>query len=426
MTLKPSSDIIFAITESTYHFMLDNYKVLTISHHTTSLKEIGDFVIRHSNESELREKLHLLKKDFAIEEMIYLSTCNRLTFVFFTNIEVDNTFIINLFQSINPDLSTENINNKVRLFTGLTAVEHVFHMAASIHSLVVGEREILRQFREAYNNCQAWNLTGDSLRVLARMVVEGAKQVYAKTRIGEKPVSIVSLAIQNLLKSNLKKDDRILLVGAGQTNALVSKFLVKYQYSKVTVFNRTLAKAEKLAKYLKGKALPLSNLRKYTVGFDCIIICTGATEAVINSPIYQQLLQGDTDKKLVIDLSIPNNVAQEVRDDFDLNYIEIEDLRQAAKINLAFREKEVTIAKQLLKEHILAFPSLYQQRQIERAMRQVPDQIKAIKSHAMNSVFRKEVEALDGDTRQLLEKMMTYMEKRCIGIPMKAAKDALV
>jgi len=406
--------------------MLDNYKILTISHRTTNLKEIGDFVVRYANEAELREQLHLLKKDFMLDELVYLSTCNRLTLLFYTQQEVDNAFIIKLFQSINPALTEEAISEKILFYKGLEAVEHNYQLAASIDSLVVGEREILRQFREAYNNCQAWGLAGDNLRVLARLVVEGAKQVYAETRIGEKPVSIVSLAIKNLLKSNLKKDARILLIGAGQTNSLVAKFLVKYQYENVTVFNRTLAKAEKLAKFLNGTAKRLVDLEKFTNGFDCMIVCTGATEAVITTENFPTLLQEETDKKLVIDLSIPNNVAKAVRDNYNLNYIEIEDLRQATKINLAFREKEVTNAKELLKGHILAFPGLYQQRQIERAMRYVPDQIKAIKSHAMNSVFRKEVEELDGDTRELLERMMAYMEKRCIGIPMKAAKEALV
>lgn len=406
--------------------MLDNYKILTITHRTTNLKEIGEFVVRHSDESELREQLHLLKRDFNIEELVYLSTCNRLTFLFHTQQEIDKSFIINLFQTINPMLDSERILEKVLFYEGLPAIEHAYQLAASIDSLVVGEREILRQFREAYNNCQAWELTGDNLRLLARLVVEGAKQVYAQTRIGEKPVSIVSLAIQHLLKSNLKKDARILLVGAGQTNGLVSKFLVKYQYTNVTVFNRTLSKAEKLAKYLKGTARRLVDLQQHEVGFDGMIVCTGATEAVITLENYRSLLRGETDEKLVIDLSIPNNVAKSVRDSFALDYIEIEDLRQAAKVNLAFREQEVTHAKALLKEHIMAFPGLYQQRQIERAMRHVPDQIKAIKSHAMNNVFRKEVEALDGDARELLERMMSYMEKRCIGIPMKAAKDALV
>ncbi|MFK7935728.1 MAG: glutamyl-tRNA reductase [Saprospiraceae bacterium] len=406
--------------------MLDNYKILTISHRTTNLKEIGDFVVRYANEAELHEQLHLLKKDFAIDELVYLSTCNRLTFLLHTQQEIDNAFIIKLFQAINPDLKEALILEKVLSYKGLAAIEHVYQLAASIDSLVVGEREILRQFREAFNNCQAWGLTGDNLRLLARLVVEGAKEVYAQTRIGEKPVSIVSLAIKNLLNSNLKKDARILLVGAGQTNNLVAKFLVKYQYTNVTVFNRTLAKAEKLAKYLNGKSQRLVDLAKFTEGFDCMVVCTGATEAVIDSENYRELLNGETDKKLVIDLSIPNNVAKAVRDNFNLKYIEIEDLRQAAKVNLAFREKEVTIAKELLKDHILAFPGLYQQRQIARAMRHVPDQIKAIKSHAMNSVFRKEVESLDGDTRELLERMMAYMEKRCIGIPMKAAKDAMV
>ena len=241
--------------------------------------------------------------------------------------------------------------------------------------------------------------------------------------LGDKPVSIVSLAIQKLLKSNLPKEARILLIGAGQTNALAAKFLAKHHYHNVVVFNRSLDKAEKIAASLGGRALPLQELDQYRDGFDAMIVCTGATKAIIQADIYQKLLAGETDEKVVIDLAIPNNVAQEVVEAFNLNYIEIEGLRQLAKENLAFREQEIVKAKKLLVQFQEEMPSLIQQRKLELAMRQVPEAIKAVKSKALNEVFQKEVETLDDSTRELLERMLTYMEKKCIGIPMKAARE---
>ena len=111
---------------------------------------------------------------------------------------------------------------------------------------------------------------------------------------------------------------------------------------------------------------------------------------------------------------------------FQPNYVEIEGLRHLADENMAFREREIKVAEIILHSHVEEFPILYKQRQLEKALHQVPKEIRAVRHRAMNEVFRKEVDSLDEATKELLEKMLTYMEKKCIGIPMKAAREALV
>jgi glutamyl-tRNA reductase len=203
----------------------------------------------------------------------------------------------------------------------------------------------------------------------------------------------------------------------------VTKFLVKYNYSNVTIFNRTIEKAQNIATRLNGTALSLSDLENHEGGFDCMIVCTGATQAIINKDLYQKLLNGEITQKVVIDLAIPNNVEADVVEHFNVNHIEIDGLKLLAKENLAFRQKEVTKVEVLLERHLEEFEITYRQRQITRAMQNVPTEIKAVKEHAMTEVFKKDIESLDENARLLLERMMTYMEKKCIGIPMKAAKS---
>ena len=164
----------------------------------------------------------------------------------------------------------------------------------------------------------------------------------------------------------------------------------------------------------------------YDKGFDCIIVCTGAKEPIITSTLYQKLLSGDDSKKVIIDLAIPHNVADDVIHQFNVHYIEIEGLRNLAKENLSFREQELHKAKDLLKDYIFEFPTHLKQRQLELAMRQVPQAIKAIKQKAMEEVFRKDLETMDDSTKALIDKMLTYMEKKCISIPMKAAREAVI
>jgi glutamyl-tRNA reductase len=377
----------------------------------------------------LRAQLESLKETFGLNELLYLSTCNRVMYLFDKEEDPDDQFITDFFRFINPDLSANiirDIDKCVSYLEGDAALEHLFEVAASIDSLVIGERQILGQLREAYDQSQAWGLTGDHIRLLFQHAVLAAKAVYAQTRIGDKPVSIVSLAIQKLLRAKLPKDAPILIVGAGQTNQLVAKFLQKHQFSRVAVFNRTLAKARKLADSFDGEAFTLAELPEYDRPFECLIVCTGSTDAVITPALYRQLLRGDERQKILIDLSVPHNVDRAVADQFPVNYIEIEGLRQLAKENLSFREQEVCSAKKILQQHVEAFPVHFRQRQLERAMQQVPTEIKAVKSRAMNEVFHKEVAQLDEETRLLLERMLTYMEKKCISIPMKAAREMML
>jgi glutamyl-tRNA reductase len=406
------------------------YKAITITHKTSNLKEISDYVVMENNDN-LQELLHELKESFGLEELLYLSTCNRVLYLFTTPKKINRAFTKRFLSAINPIFQSKNsdkrIDEEVLTFQGIKAVNHIYEVAASVDSLVVGEREILRQLREAYQQSQDWKLTGDNLRLLMRYVVTGAKKVYAQTRIGEKPISVVSLAVQKMLASKFPRRSRILLIGAGQTNNLVSKFLVKYQYQNVTVFNRTFEKAEKLAaRFPNGRAFPLDELAHYREGFDIIIACTGSIKPLITNDLYADLLNGEATHKMVIDLSIPNNVDRTIAETHDVNYIEIEDIRQMAKVNLGFREREVTNAKAIITEELNEFDILFQHRQIELAMREIPVQIKEVKIKAINEVFKKELANLDEETIDLMERMMTYMEKKCISIPMKMAKEIAI
>ena len=238
---------------------------------------------------------------------------------------------------------------------GHNALEHLLEVSSSIDSMVIGEREILRQIRTGFDQCVGWDMTGDHLRLAMQLAVETAKKVYSKTRIGEKPISVVSLAIQKLVQSDFSKTGKLLLIGAGQTNLLVSKFLKKYEYQNVTVFNRSIERANSLAEMLKGDAFLLEELKTYQEGFDGIIICTGSDKALLDDELYASLLQGDKSRKLIIDLAIPNNVEPSVAENFNVNYIEIEDLRSLAKENMGFRQKEISSAQKIIESNLVKF-----------------------------------------------------------------------
>lgn len=410
--------------------MLEHFNLLTLTHKRVPLAQLGGFVLHAETPLALGVRLHAIKEQFGLHELLYLATCNRVLFFYYGEKKADLPFLTEFFQELYPGIEEsvlDQLDEWVAVYQGQEAIRHLFEVAASIDSMVIGERQILGQLRDAYDQCRDWGITGDNLRLAVDLAVQAAKAVYTHTRIGEKPVSIASLAVQKLERLHTPKDARILMVGAGQTNALVAKFLIKHQFHNVRVFNRTMARAEDLSSlFQQGSALPLSALPAYRDGFDVLIACTSAHEPVIRHGLYQDLLHGDQREKVVIDLSIPHNVEPAVPREFPVQYVEIEGLRSLAKENLAFREKEVEHARKLLEEYTALFPAQYRQRRLERALQVIPDSVRAVKEKAVREVFKKELETLDPSAQALVERILGYMEKKCIGIPMKAAREAIL
>ena len=403
--------------------MLHGYRLFTLTHRHASLDQLEPYVI---GEDDLADSISALQNRLGWDEVFYLNTCNRVLFFFYQS-DRDATTVAEFKGAIG---ASEDAVDPVYM-EAEAAVMHLYDVAASVDSMVVGEREILRQLRHSYLRCYEAGHCGDNLRLAMQSAVAAAKKVYHQTRIGQKPVSVVSLAAQRIRQQRLDVERaRVLLVGAGQTNWLISKFLRKQGFANVTVANRTLAKAEKLARTYSGatsKGIELEALGSYTEGFDLLIVCTASTEPIITPSLFGQLLAGEeASEKVVVDLSIPYNVASAVVEEFEPTYIQIDDLRRLASDNLAFRSSEVVEARKLIGQELLAFRDSVQQRVVERALSHLPEQIHAIKQRAMNEVFSRELAELDGTTVDLIGRMMTYMEKKCVGVPMKAARKAVV
>ncbi|WP_090973947.1 glutamyl-tRNA reductase [Parapedobacter composti] len=405
---------------------MKNLKVIAFTHKLVDLKDLGSLVI--CNE-ELESRLISLKNSFDIPEIFYIGTCNRVEFVFYGPHELTAEFVKEFMHKLNFCVPSERLEcflNQVNTYEGIDALNHLLRMSCSMESLVVGEKEILAQVRKAYERCRKSGFTGDFLRLVMDRLVKTAKEVYTHTRIARNPVSVVSLAYRKLREIKLHDNPRILIIGAGETNQNIAKYLQKHRFSNFVVFNRTLDNAVALSTELNGKAYPLSELPNYQGGFDVMITCTGAPEAIVDTALYQSLLRGETDKKVIVDLAIPNDVHPDVMLQFPVHYIEVSSLQAIASKNLQERCDELVHAEQIIANNIREFLPIVKQRRVELAMREVPQKVKEIRSFALNEVFASEVSALDANSRQLLEKVIDYMEKKYIKVPMVMAKDILV
>lgn len=405
---------------------LNTFKIIAFTHKTIGVDSIGKL---HIAEDQWENKLTELKAQNSIGELMMLSTCNRVEFLIVNHTKIDTNFLTSFFTNYNHNWTSNDIQwavNNAMVFEGDEALEHLFSVASSIDSLVVGEREIITQVRNSYEKCNQLKLTGDLIRLIIKRTIETAKQVYTETSVAKNPVSVVSLAYRKLKELNVKLDARFIIIGSGITNSTMAKYLKKHGFTNFTVFNRTLMNAQKLAKELNAEAFALSELIHYKKGFDVILTCTGATEAVITKNIYTHLVSNDISRKVVIDLAVPNDLDAEVANSFDINLIAINNLQEIAKDNLAQREEELENCKNIIKQNIEAFEQILKIRKVELAMSAIPNKVKEIKHTAINEVFAKELEGMDERSKEVLEKIICYMEKKYISVPMKMAKEILL
>lgn len=383
----------------------------------------------HIADDRRQETLTRLVNEIGIHELMYLSTCNRVEIIFTLPHYVCPGVTANMLKLLLPDAEESELKSiaaRAERFNGMEAAEHLLNVASSLDSAIIGEREIITQLRKAYEECDAFGITGDDLRLMIRQCIQTAKEVFTSTDLAKKPVSVVSLAWEQFRTCNLPADSRILLIGAGQVIRNFSKFLYENDYRNLTFVNRTLSNAQALCNSFGGNALPLEELPLFTEGFDALITCTGSDSHVVDAPLYNSLLHGESSQKIIIDLAVPADIHPDIVSTFNVDYLDMNQIRLRAQENIQYREQAIADCLPIIQAGLRECEKVYKERRIEKAMTSIPETIKEIRSTALGSVFAKDLETLDDHSRDVLEKIMNYMEKKYISIPMRMAKEVLL
>jgi glutamyl-tRNA reductase len=410
---------------------LTELKTIAFTHKRTPLKELNRFYLHEENR---KERLAFVKYNCDLSEILYVATCNRIEFIFKTDHDCDKRFLKKFFQNFRQDWSQDDVDFAIEhaeVYEGEEALRHIYRVASSLDSLVIGEREIITQVRKAYDLCKSEGLTGDFLRLVVKGTITTAKQVYTDTRIAINPVSVVSLAERELRNRKLGRNSRIVMIGAGETNTNLSKYLVKHGFTNFVIFNRSIENAKKLVQSLAtnqitAEAFSLNDLINYTRGFDVLVVCTSAPDIIVTPEIYNRLLAGEKKTKVIIDLAIPSNIASSVIEENSADLIDISRLKEVADRNLNERQNEFYAAEEIIEENINTFRQLHKTRQLELRMKDVPEKIRQIKDKAVNDIFAADINTLDDHSKEILQKVLDYMEKKCISVPMIMAKEIIL
>jgi glutamyl-tRNA reductase len=326
--------------------------LLGVNHKTTPVEVREKIALADGYE----EPLVALKNIDGLREYYLLSTCNRVELLLVTDIEsnIEDDIIDFLF---GETVSQVDCRQYIYTLYDKEAVHHLFMVAASLDSMVVGEAQILGQLKEAYRHAAHLGCTGPLLNKLIHKAFSVAKRVRTETAIGSSAVSISYAAVQLAKKifGNLA-DKSVLLIGAGEMAELAAEHLVGQGIGSVTVANRTLARAVDLAKRFKGKAVSIDELVLQLESVDIIISSTGATDIILHKDEVKSVMRARMNRPLFfIDIAVPRDLDPRLDEIANVYLYDIDDLSNVVEINKSERDKEAVKATRIVDEDTLKF-----------------------------------------------------------------------
>lgn len=401
--------------------------IIAFSHKKLPLSLIGQLYL--SVESPAYQQfLEKIKTYFSASEIMHISTCNRCEFYIVTQNILTKERVKNFIDEFYAHLPVEHITKlkeKYLFKKDEQAVKYLMEVTSSLQSMVVGEREIITQIRNAYEHCKNLNLTGDLLRLVIKKVIETGKEVFTKTDISKNPVSVASLAVRSLRNQNIPEDARVTVIGSGVTIHTFMKYFHQknYQY---TFVSRKKENSHALQTKYGGCYMSIDEMVNEThIPTDILVVCTAAPYPVINLDMFEKCFANHSNP-VIVDLSNPSDVHQDVFQQFQFKYIDIQSLKRQAKENLIKRKQSILDAKKIIQSHLEEFMHIYKERCIENNIKEIPVLFKEYKQRALNEIFKKRIEQLNEEQKSLVEELMNYVEEKYNAVTYKKLKSILL
>jgi len=309
---------------------------------------------------ELREKFYLsvlerelliaeFKSDASVMAAIVLSTCNRCEIYATVTDDCQPVELIKkIFRLKHLDMSLE-LQGMFYCIEDALAVEHLMKVACGLDSLILGEKQILGQIKEAVNLSRQNGLMDKTLNVLTNYVLETGKKARQETLIDFGGVSVSAAAVtmaQNMLGT--LEDKSILVIGSGKMGCLALNYLHQKQAKQIYLMNRTPEKAELMAKEFHAESVPFWNMKEVLSRVDVCICSSGAPHYLITKDLVEQVTAKRNVPLVFIDISMPRNIEPSVAGVSGVRLISLDDLDRVIEGNLQKRQEAVLEVQKLI------------------------------------------------------------------------------
>ena len=383
----------------------DTIVLLGVNHKTTPLAVREKMALSGGYEEPLR----VLGQLEDLREYYLLSTCNRVE-VLFTCRDVERAKAQVLERLFAGAVSGEELDRHVYQYLDDAAVEHLFLVAASLDSMIVGEAQILGQLKEAYRHAAKARCSGFILNKLLHKSFSVAKRVRTETRIGASAVSISYAAVEMARKIfGELAGKKVLLIGAGEMAELAAEHLVGQGVAEVIVANRTLERAVNLARCYNGRGVTLEEIIGQLEQVDIIISSTGAPDLILRKEDVRPVMRERRNSPLFfIDIAVPRDLDPAINELDNVYLYDIDDLHGVVEMNKSERDKEAVKARRIIDEERLKFARWLANMESTPTIIQLRGQIEGL--------VRAEVEKSMGRLADLPDQQRQDMEKMAAAI----------
>ncbi len=327
------------------------YQLIGVNHNSAPL-EIRERLALP--ESRLPQSCRELSAQPGIEEAMIISTCNRVEMIAHTT---NGSADLRGFLHRHFHISPQEIDPHVYEFHDNDAVRHIFRVASSLDSMVVGEAQILGQVKEAYATARAVGAVRGQLDQLFTRAFAVAKRVRSETAVGSSSVSIASVAVELAKKIfGSLQGKNVFIVGAGKMSELAARHLIAHGCESIFVSNRTYDRAVGLAHRFKGQAIKFDDLYENCGQADIVITSTGSPQAIFRREHGEQFLSRRKNKPMFfIDIAVPRDVSPEMAKLDGIFVYDLDDLQQAVSSHVADRRKEAELAEAIISSEVEKF-----------------------------------------------------------------------
>jgi glutamyl-tRNA reductase len=309
-------------------------------------------------ESQLADALSRLVDQEIVDEGLIVSTCNRVELLASTPAGADRgleclTDFLGDFHQLAPD----TLNGHLYKHADINAIRHLFRVASSLDSLVVGESQILGQVKEAYQHAINAGTIGRVLSQLMHRTLSVAKRIRTETAVAQNPVSVSSVAVELARKIFEDLSDKtVLLVGAGEMGELAARSLIEAGTSKLIVTNRTAERAEEIASRFSGGAVNFEAFYDVLPSADIVICSTGSPDYVIRPAETKRALKSRKKGPVFfVDISVPRNIDPGLAALENVFLFDVDDLESIVKTNIREREQEAREAESIIDAEVAQF-----------------------------------------------------------------------
>ncbi len=371
---------------------------------------------------ELREALHLSEEEIAelvekikgslFKEGLVISTCNRTEIYGFP---LEKTTLPEIEKVLIEHKSVLNIKtDNFQAFHSFSAIEHLFRVAAGIDSLLIGDNQIFKQVKDSFQLAEDLNFSGVLSKRIFDAAIKTGKRAINETLISEGAVTVSYAAVQLIEKifSNLSKKSA-LIIGAGESGEIAAKHLRDRGIGRLSITNRTIERAEKLAAPLNAKIIPFGNFKDYVHDYDIIISATSAAGLILSKEDVENAMKRRNYASMVLmDIAVPRDIDPASKKIDYVFYHDIDSLNIIVEQNLAKRRDEIPKVEKIIKEELESLISWYNSLEAGPTIKSLRDYFEVVRAEEVeknkNRFSDGDQEKLDIITKRIINKILHH------------------